>query len=193
MTKRRSRRPLRLFWSSFGHLGLVIDWSLGVKGPRWSLIERQWPPVSCPLPPVPCLLSPAPLPPDSRPLIPQPRPSLSAENLKELLQSAGASRVFARVKQPLPGPIQIELEQEPDAMGAALLVANGVDAIPVAHRQLPGVGWGTVNDTAAHSRMPMSGLFESIKIFDRRGRGGAGHCPMLVRIQGHGVIARQQA
>src|SRR6266542_2149938 len=137
MTKRRSRRPLRLFWSSFGHLGLVIDWSLGVKGPRWSLIERQWPPVSCPLPPVPCLLSPAPLPPDSRPLIPQPRPSLSAENLKELLQSAGASRVFARVKQPLPGPIQIELEQEPDAMGAALLVANGVDAIPVAHRPLP--------------------------------------------------------
>src|SRR6266516_2327769 len=53
MTKRRSRRPLRLFWSSFGHWGLVIDWSLvighwslGVKGSHWSLIQRQCPALS---------------------------------------------------------------------------------------------------------------------------------------------------
>src|SRR6266496_6365135 len=50
MTKRRSRRPLRLFWSSFGHWGLVINWSLvighwslGVRGPHWSSIQRQCP------------------------------------------------------------------------------------------------------------------------------------------------------
>src|SRR6266542_2320889 len=49
MTKRRSRRPLRLFWSNIGHWGLVIHWSLvmghwslGGMGPNWSLIQRQW-------------------------------------------------------------------------------------------------------------------------------------------------------
>src|SRR6266542_4386112 len=55
MTKRRSRRPLRLFWLSFGHWGLVIHWSLvighwslAVRGPHWSLIQRQCTPALSP-------------------------------------------------------------------------------------------------------------------------------------------------
>src|SRR6266498_5992596 len=47
--------PLRLFWSTFGHWGLVIHWSLvighwslAVRGPHWSLIQRQCTPALSP-------------------------------------------------------------------------------------------------------------------------------------------------
>src|SRR5947207_948138 len=136
------------------------------------------------------------LPPPRRPLFPTRSGkanlhSGSPEDLEHALQAARADRILPRIEESLLGPAQIKLEEKPDAVGSAVAVADGFDAVAVAQEQLPGVRRRAVEDSSAHARVPVAGLFETGDVVHHGATRGGDDGPALIGAEGKRVVARQ--
>ena len=61
----------------------------------------------------------------------------SKRPLEKALEGAGAERLLAGIEERDTGTFEVELEQHADAMGAAAVIANGVDAVSISQDDLP--------------------------------------------------------
>src|SRR5512134_3515072 len=92
---------------------------------------------------------------------------LVSKDAEDALEPAPAAGV--RSQQRLAGMFEVDLHQDADAMGAASVGADGVDAVGIADHDFE--GGGAVKEPQAGAAMPAAGLFESVQVIDA-GRGG---------------------
>ena len=87
---------------------------------------------------------------------------------------------------------EIVLQQQPDALRAAVVLANRVDAVGVTEADLPDFVVGPIAQRSPDTRMPAARLFHSREVIDRRRR--REHCdvPILLRPDGNQIIAAEQ-
>src|SRR5437773_238924 len=122
-------------------------------------------------------------------------PALPRSPAKQTVESAPFVRVQPRVPERfLAAPVrfQVVLNENADAMGAALAVADRVDSIRIAEDQVPRLGFRAENDTRADARVPSARLFEPGQVINLRGGSGQHQSPLFGGVQGKGVLASEQ-
>ena len=87
---------------------------------------------------------------------------------------------------------QVVLKNQPDALRAASVVANGVDAIGIAEIDFPRVVFGTVSNAESRAGMRVAGLFESVNIIDARHGADGGDVPALFPVERKRILSAEQ-
>src|SRR5215813_9136939 len=99
--------------------------------------------------------------------------STSSENVVDNpLQPTRAVQVFRGIEEAAPRAVQVELQQNGNALRAALVVTNGVEAVGVGQGDLPGIRGRAIDNPAARAGVPMTRLLQTFKVIHVGGGNG---------------------
>src|SRR5687767_9713697 len=117
--------------------------------------------------------------------------SLTKDGSENFLKPARASQVIAWIKEAALGAVEIELDEDRKTMGSATVIANGINAITISERDLPRVARRTINNSAAHTGIPVAWLVEFRQVIDISRRSQGGKPPALLWVDWQ-IIARAE-